>query len=107
MLGRVAEFQSFNFHSAGALQIISAALLAWATVKPQFTWLFTGFILLYALRSRWYPYLFAFFASLLALFAVSFAFVPTWIGAWLERVQQSLDGLRDRMAQMRSQVRRL
>jgi len=70
------------------MQILGGLLLAWCLVKPQFSWVFCGFLLLLALhrRDRWF--LGSFVSSLLLLLGVSFLLVPGWPALWLERLQK-------------------
>ncbi len=68
-------------------QIGLGILLAWATIKPQFVWLFLLVLLLAGLKQRYWPLLVSFAASLAAFFAVSFLLVPNWPSLWLERIQ--------------------
>ena len=68
-----------------SLQIFLGLLLAWATAKPQFMWLFLAFLLLYALKERLWPLLISFTAGVLLLLAASFWLRPEWVGEWMER----------------------
>jgi hypothetical protein len=70
------------------LQAMLGLLLAWATVKPQFVWLFVLFFLLAALRRRWWTFLGAFAAGLAAFVVVSFAIVPDWPALWIDRISK-------------------
>jgi hypothetical protein len=67
-------------------QVILGVLLAWATVKPQFAWLFIAFLLIAAFRKRFWPVLISFCAGMLALLAFSFMVLPGWPMAWFERL---------------------
>ena len=67
-------------------QIILGLLLAWATVKPQFAWLFIGFLLIVSVRKRFWPLLFSFIAGMFVLLAFSFMVMPDWPAAWYERL---------------------
>jgi hypothetical protein len=63
--------------------VILGILLAWATVKPQFSAFYIMIFLLIAYRHRNRRFLAGFFAGLLALLTVSFLIVPNWIAQWL------------------------
>jgi hypothetical protein len=69
------------------VQVITAVLLAWATMKPQFIWLILGFILLYALREKFRVFLITFLVSLGTFLLFSFLLVPSWISDWTRQVQ--------------------
>jgi len=62
-----------------ALQILLGALLAWATCKPQFMWLYAVLFVIAGLKYRYWPFLVSLLASLLALVAISFWLVPGWV----------------------------
>jgi len=67
-------------------QSIAGALMAWTTIKPQFSWLFILFFLVYALRKRMYPFIVSFGVAIIALLALSFWMVPAWPQEWLQRL---------------------
>lgn len=71
-----------------AAQIASALLLAWATAKPQFVWIYLIFILVITVRQRLWTFLAALagFGFLFAGFA--FAVLPGWLLQWIQRVQE-------------------
>ena len=69
-------------------QVILGVLLAWATVKPQFAWLFITFLLIAAVRKRFWPVLISFGAGMLMLLAFSFMVMPGWPAAWFERLSK-------------------
>lgn len=60
--------------------------LAWATVKPQFAWLFIIVILLAALRRRQWVFLLGFGVGLFGWLGVAFLWMPDWLSAWVARV---------------------
>ncbi|NMB68936.1 MAG: DUF2029 domain-containing protein [Chloroflexi bacterium] len=68
------------------VQILLGALAAWTTIKPQFVWLYLAFLLLVALKNRYWPFLLSFGASLAGFLGISFLLVPNWPALWLERV---------------------
>ena len=76
----------FYEHLAHPAQIALGILLAWATVKPQFAWLFIAFLLLVAVRKRFWPVLISFTAGMLVLLTFSFIVMPGWPLAWFERL---------------------
>jgi hypothetical protein len=67
-------------------QSIAGALMAWTTIKPQFSWLFILFFLVYALRKRMFSFMISFAVALIALLALSFWMVPNWPQQWIQRV---------------------
>lgn len=67
-------------------QITLGVLLAWATSKPQFTWLFILLFLAAGLRQRRWALLISFSAALAAMLALSFLVLPGWVPLWLEQV---------------------
>jgi hypothetical protein len=70
-----------------SLQILTGALLAWCTAKPQFVWAYLGFILLFALRRKLYPLLLSFVATTAILLALSFVIFPGWLGNWVDHLR--------------------
>jgi hypothetical protein len=67
-------------------QIITGIVLAWATIKPQFIWLYLIIFLFLAYSRRWKVLLISFVSSLVFFFAVSFVIIPGWLGQWLSRI---------------------
>ncbi len=63
-------------------QIAAGIILAWLTIKPQFTWPFLVFFGLYGLRRRQWKFLAAAAASFAAFLALSFGLVPNWLTEW-------------------------
>jgi hypothetical protein len=72
--------------SSPLLKTIAGALMAWATVKPQISWLFVVFFLVYAFRRRMFRFIIAFGVAMIALLALSFWMVPAWPKEWLQRL---------------------
>ncbi|GEM_PF-769741 len=81
----------FKNRAATKTQVVLGVLLAWATIKPQFIWLFLILILLASLKNRYWPLLISFCVSLVGFFGISFVLVPNWPGLWLERVGKYVD----------------
>ena len=71
-----------------AVQMLAGVLLAWCLVKPQFSWVFCGLLILLAVRRKewWLPG--SFLAGLGIFAAASFLLVPGWPALWLERLQK-------------------
>ncbi|GAP15262.1 predicted membrane protein [Longilinea arvoryzae] len=67
-------------------QIFFGIFLAWATIKPQFFWLYLICILLASLKKRLWPLMISFGISLVGFFGISFLLVPNWPVLWLARV---------------------
>ena len=70
------------------LQATCGVLLAWATIKPQFMWLFLLFILLVSIRNRYRVFLASLGISWLVFFGSSFLLVPGWLNLWLGRIRE-------------------
>jgi hypothetical protein len=68
--------------------VILGILLAWATVKPQFSTFFILVFLLMAFKRRNWRFIGGFFAGLLALILISFLIVPEWVTQWLTLIQR-------------------
>jgi hypothetical protein len=75
-----------NQNLARPTQVFLGVLLAWATVKPQFAWLFIALLLLVAVRKRFWPFLISFTVGMLMLLTFSFIVMPGWPQAWFERL---------------------
>lgn len=69
-------------------QILLGILMAWATIKPQFFWLYLVFILLVGFKHHYWTLLTSFSSSLIGFLAVSFILVPNWPTLWLERISK-------------------
>jgi hypothetical protein len=67
-------------------QILLGVLMAWATIKPQFFWLYLIFILLVGFKHHYWLLLVSFGTSLIGLLGISFLLVPNWPALWLERI---------------------
>lgn len=59
-----------------AIQVIAAALFAWATIKPQHIWLYLLFILAIAVRLKLWLFIKAFFAWLAGYLTFAFLALP-------------------------------
>lgn len=59
-------------------QIIIGILLTISTYKPQLTWLFLIWILIFSLRKRLYPLIISFFATLFIASFIMLLYIPTW-----------------------------
>lgn len=75
----------FILHSgkSAAVQILAGVLLAWCTVKPQYSWAYLAFLLLFAWRRRYFPLLIAFAGGWFFFIAGSFLVMPGWLTAWM------------------------
>jgi hypothetical protein len=70
-----------------SVQILAGVILAWLTIKPQFTWLYILFFLLAAFLRGQRSLLAGFGAGFTVLAAFSFAIRPIWMGEWIAAVQ--------------------
>lgn len=68
-------------------QVILGILLAWATIKPQFSMFFLAFIAFFALRDKLKPLMVSFFTSMLVFLAVSTIIWPAWLPEWIGRMR--------------------
>jgi hypothetical protein len=68
--------------------VILGILVAWATVKPQFSAFFILVFLLLAFKKRIKRFLVSFFAGLLVLLLISFMLVPDWISQWITLIRR-------------------
>jgi len=69
------------------ITVLTGVLLAWSTMKPQFVWLVIPFILLYALRERYWLFLKTFAVTLVVNLLFSFVLIPDWVSQWFHQVQ--------------------
>ena len=69
------------------VEIILASLLAWATCKPQFSWLFISFILLAAIQHKRFIFIMSFVGALFIFLAASFFILPNWIEVWIDQIK--------------------
>ncbi|PKO13043.1 MAG: hypothetical protein CVU39_21135 [Chloroflexi bacterium HGW-Chloroflexi-10] len=77
----------FQKQRGTSIQIILGFLLAWLTIKPQFSWFYLIFFALYALREKLKALMGSFFAGLLIYAAISTMIWPTWFPEWLVRLK--------------------
>ena len=61
-----------------SIQLVVGLLLAWLSIKPQLTWLFILFFVLYFLRSKSWPALISIIVSLFLLGGLSWLLIPGW-----------------------------
>lgn len=74
-----------HFHSPKS-DLILGALLAFSTIKPQFSSLFILIILIIAIREKRYKLIQSFLISFLALIALSFILLPSWPVDWYHQL---------------------
>lgn len=72
----------------GWQQGVLGLVLAWTTIKPQFSWLYLGLILYIFLRQRKYILLVSFGIATVFNLVISFVIVPGWPELWLERIAE-------------------
>lgn len=68
--------------------ILLGVLMAWATIKPQFSIFFLLVFVLIALKNKNYIFLSSFTSGLILLLAFSFWLVPDWIPQWVELLRR-------------------
>jgi hypothetical protein len=68
--------------------ILLGILMAWATIKPQFSAFFILYFLLAAYEKRNTTFLTGFIAGFCGLLVVSFLFIPDWIQQWLNLIRR-------------------
>lgn len=66
--------------------LVFGALLAFSTIKPQFSALFVLFILIFAIRDKRYKLLQSFIISFLLFLAFSFILLPSWPVEWYHQL---------------------
>ncbi|MBW6475445.1 MAG: DUF2029 domain-containing protein, partial [Anaerolineaceae bacterium] len=71
--------------------IFTGSLLAFCTIKPQFSALFILFILLFALRSKRWRLIQSFIISFLMFIAFSFILLPSWPVEWYQQLFKYVD----------------
>jgi hypothetical protein len=85
-------FLAYGFHIAAYWSIsrrydhVAGVLLALSTIKPQTGYLLVPLLLLWAWFNHRRQIVWGFVAMFAALFAVSFALLPTWFFEWIDRV---------------------
>jgi len=67
-------------------QFFLGGLMAWTTIKPQYTWLFLVLFLLYCCRQRMMTMITGFIAALSGLALLSFLFLPNWPILWIREL---------------------
>lgn len=68
--------------------ILLGLLMAWATIKPQFSSFFLIVFALIAYKNRNLTFLYSFAGGLISLLAFSFWLVPDWIPQWLSLLRR-------------------
>lgn len=68
------------------IEYVLAISLAWATVKPQFSWLFIAFILISAFSQKKRNFILSFFLSLFIFLFLSFLIQPDWVSAFIKQI---------------------
>ncbi|PKO04919.1 MAG: hypothetical protein CVU41_14255 [Chloroflexi bacterium HGW-Chloroflexi-3] len=71
--------------------VLTGFLLAFCTIKPQFSALFILFILLLALRSKRWRLIQSFIISFLVFIAFSFILLPSWPLEWYQQLFKYVD----------------
>jgi hypothetical protein len=74
--------------SSKIFQVLIGILLAWMTAKPQFVWLFLIFIILVAIKRKYWVLLASAGGVWVISFILSFLVVPGWLGEWPGRVRE-------------------
>jgi len=81
----------FSDNTSSRLDIFSGVLLAFTTIKPQFSALFILFILLFAWRSKRWKFILSFIVSCLVFLAFSFILLPSWPVEWYHQLFRYVD----------------
>jgi hypothetical protein len=68
--------------------VILGVLMAWATIKPQFSIFFILFFLLLAVKNQNTTFLVSFLIGVVGLIVFSFALIPDWIPQWLGLIRR-------------------
>lgn len=69
-------------------QVLYGILLAWTTIKPQFSWAFLLFALLVIFRRRLWPLLSGLFGGGLLWAGLGWLLAPNWPALWLQRLSE-------------------
>jgi len=86
LIANIGYYFFYKQKTQRKMEVFFAILLAWATVKPQFSWLYIIFILLAALQQKNLRFIYAFFGSLVGFIAISFLIYPNWIEQWIYQI---------------------
>jgi hypothetical protein len=70
------------------LQVLYGILLAWTTIKPQFSWAFLLFTLLIILRRQLWPLLASLLGSSLLWTGLGWLLAPNWPVLWVKRLSE-------------------
>ncbi len=68
--------------------ILLGILMAWATIKPQFSSIFILIYLLIAVKNKNKPFIFSFLAGVIGALAFSFILIPNWVHQWIGLLRQ-------------------
>jgi hypothetical protein len=74
-------------------QIIIGSLLTISTFKPQLSWFFLFWILLFAFKQRLFPFIISFFGTLSAVSLVMLFFFPTWPKDFIQMILTYQQGI--------------
>ncbi len=79
LAGRLPKLESHQRFESCLLGI----LMAWATVKPQFSWFYLLFFLFVALKKKNFIFLVSSLAGIVGFLLFSFLLLPDWIPQWM------------------------
>jgi len=87
----ISGYLLYSENQIPKLDIFTGALLAFCTIKPQFSVLFILFILVFALRSKRWHLIQSFIISFLVFIAFSFILLPSWPVEWYQQLFKYVD----------------
>lgn len=76
----------FQRHREPGLQIAIAFLLAWTTIKPQFSWLYLLFFLVFFIKEKMWHAIFGLACGFIVFNLLAFLIYPNWISEWVSRL---------------------
>lgn len=82
----VIGYLLFSENASPGMDIFAGVLLAFTTIKPQFSALFLLILLLAVLRFKRWQLLISFFGSFLVFITFSFILLPSWPLAWYQQL---------------------
>jgi hypothetical protein len=86
LLFNIKYFFFNNSKPNHVVEYVLAISLAWATVKPQFSWLYIAFILISAFSQKKNKFILCFFLSLIIFLLLSFLIQTDWVSVFIKQI---------------------
>jgi hypothetical protein len=61
------------------IQLVVGVILTLATIKPQLSWLYIIWFILYSIKNKLYPLIYSFIGTLVFCASIMLIFIPTWL----------------------------